>query len=192
MSPGSCDGWCITAIVMIVLLSLGFIAALYRLYSSSRSTLPPKPPQAVPAATPRPPRPVRSNRITVNPSGHHYQPITPVLQANPYQTGSGNVVPVLVQASPYEAGGTGMEIPPAYNDVVTMGGDELRLQGAGAAPSHHVVDVVAVLGSPPSASGSGEKRKKKKKKAIRISTGEQSAVAQPLLQPDSRPTGPVV
>ena len=168
----TCDAWCIVAIGMIVALSIGFIAALYRLYHSSSNKVPPRPPQAVPAATPRPPRatrprprpPVESVNTTL-----HYAPVTPVLQANPYEGGM-TQVPVL-QANPYEG-----SLAPV--------------------PTQHVVDVAPVLVPVVPVVGAespagGERRKKKKvKRQIRIDTGEGGV--EPLLPAQPRRNRPVV
>ena len=160
VAAATCDVWCIVAIVMIVLLSIGFIASLYRLYHSNSRAAPPKPPQAVPAATPRQrstrPKRVRPPVESVNTSGH-YAPVTPVLQANPYEGGLN--VPVL-QANPYEgslAPAPGQSHVVDVGPEVSAGGDVWRPQGG--------------VGESPM-SGGGVKRKKKVKRAIRIDTGE--------------------
>ena len=86
--------------VLLGLLSLGLVLAVFRLYRSSSHKPREKLPQAVPAATPRVTRPTRSKSTTlmfpsiedeaeydphnIN-STAQYSPVTPVLQANPWQ-----------------------------------------------------------------------------------------------------------
>jgi len=144
--------------VLLALLSLGFVAAAYRLYRSSTHRPPEKLPQAVPAATPRVTRPTRSRSTTllfptveaedeydphnIN-STAQYSPVTPVLQANPWQP---QPTPAL---QPLNGRRVQLEQQAAYVTAVSNG-----------------LSTPTSVGSVGSSGGSGEKRKKKTKKRV--------------------------
>ena len=82
-SGGSCDAWCFVAIVMIVLLSLGFLFMIYRMYANSQ----------------RPKEPAVTNqRRAVPPRTSTGQPV-PVVSSSAYVSEGGDVYNVTGEPS---------------------------------------------------------------------------------------------